>query len=628
MTGICGIASGNTVPGIQDRLTRMLTSMRHEPWHNVEQAGIANEQAAMGRVTLGFVNRPPQPVKLSEAPLSAVMDGELYDADVQRQRLIAAGHRFDGESHAEILIRGYLQHGREFFAQLNGKFSAAIHDGREDRLILTNDRFGMQPLYYAEPRAGEFVFASEIKSLLTDPSLPREQNPRGVIQFFTFGHLWGEETFYASIRTLPPAAWIEYDLRNDRLSADRYWSVADPPDQSVSRAAHLERIDEAFKNAVDVRTEDTSNLGISLSGGMDARSILAVIDHENVDLSALCMGMKGSRDQRSARQMAQLAGCDYHDFMLDADFLSTFETHLNRMVTLTDGHYLSQCIVMPTLPRYRELGIEVLLRGHAGELMHMGKAYSFSLDRDALSMTTDAQVDAWLFKHLQAYMLDAVDAPLFAFADAGEANEIARETIQTALAESGPCARPLDRIWRLFVTQRMRRETAMSLVKFGSVVETRVPFLDPELVDCVLAAPAEMKVDEEIQAAILRKRFPAFLDVTNVNTGARVGANRAVKAAQYFKMRVLAKLGVRGYQPYERLGLWLRRELKPLVQEILLNDRCLERGTFRADTVRTVVEQHSVGSRNHTFLLLAMMIYEVGQRKFADAAREPLVREA
>lgn len=628
MTGICGIASGNTAPEIQDRLTRMLTSMRHEPWHNVERDGIANEHLAMGRVTLGFVNRAPQPVKLSDAPLSAVMAGELYDADVHRQRLIAAGQRFDGDSHAEVLLRGYLQQGKEFFAGLNGKFCAAIHDGREERVILTNDRFGMQPLYYAESSAGEIVFASEIKSLLTDPRLTREQNPRGVIQFFTFGHLWGEETLYAAIRTLPPAACVEYDLRNDRLSVDRYWSLSDPLEQNVDRALHLERIDEAFKAAVDAQTTNTSNLGISLSGGMDARSILALVDHENVELNALCMGMEGSRDQRSARQMAKIAHCDYHDFMLDSNFLSTFETHLRRMVTLTDGHYLSQCIVMPTLPRYHELGIEVLLRGHAGELMHMGKAYNFSLDHEALRMTTDVQVEAWLFKHLQAYMLDAVDAPLFAFADAGEANEIARQTIRTAINESGTCSRPLDQIWRLFITQRLRRETAMSLVKFGSVVETRLPFLDPELVDCVLAAPPDMKTDEQIQASILHKRFPAFLDVTNVNTGARVGANRAVKAAQHFKMRVLAKLGVRGYQPYERLGLWLRRELKPLVRETLLNDRCLERGTFRADTVRSVVEQHFAGSRNHTYLLLAMMIYEVGQRKFADAAKEPLVREA
>ena len=83
-------------------------------------------------------------------------------------------------------------------------------------------------------------------------------------------------------------------------------------------------------------------------------------------------------------------------------------------------------------------------------------------------------------------------------------------------------------------------------------------------------------------------------------------------------MRVLAKLGVKGYQPYERLGLWLRRELRPLVTRILLGDCCLQRGLFRPDAVRLIVNQHFQNQRNHTFLLMAMMIYELGQQMFAD----------
>ena len=76
---------------------------------------------------------------------------------------------------------------------------------------------------------------------------------------------------------------------------------------------------------------------------------------------------------------------------------------------------------------------------------------------------------------------------------------------------------------------------------------------------------------------------------------------------------MFAKLGFRGYQPYERLGLWLRRELAPLVRRILLSDACLERGVFRPSAVTKAVEQHLSGGRNHTFLILAMMIFERGQ---------------
>src|SRR5439155_1311696 len=177
---------------------------------------------------------------------------------------------------------------------------------------------------------------------------------------------------------------------------------------------------------------------------------------------------------------------------------------------------------------------------------------------------------------------------------------------------------PVHRIWHMFLNQRLRRETALSLVEFDSVVETRLPYLDGDLIDELFAAPPELKLGDAIQAHILRRHRPDFLKVVNVNTGTVVGAGRLRRSVCNFRRRVLAKLGVKGYQPYERLGLWLRRELRPLVSRLLLSDRCLGRGLFDADTVRAVVNDHLARRKNHTYLLLALMIFETGQREFVD----------
>src|SRR5207302_8866403 len=131
-------------------------------------------------------------------------------------------------------------------------------------------------------------------------------------------------------------------------------------------------------------------------------------------LTTISIGMDGSMDHRSAAEMALLAGRPHHQCLLDERFLANYADHLRQMVRLTDGHYLSQCIVMPTLPVYRELGIEVLLRGHAGELMHMTKAYNFSLDREALAVRDEAALEGWLLRHLQTYMLEGTGGRLFA----------------------------------------------------------------------------------------------------------------------------------------------------------------------------------------------------------------------
>jgi hypothetical protein len=156
------------------------------------------------------------------------------------------------------------------------------------------------------------------------------------------------------------------------------------------------------------------------------------------------------------------------------------------------------------------------------------------------------------------------------------------------------------------------------MVEFASVVEPRLPYLDSELIDALMAASPELKLSETIQADILRRYCPALLEVVNANTGTRIGASRLARTLAKVRLKVLAKLGVKGYQPYERLGLWLRRELRGFVERTLLAPRCLDRGIFRPQTVRTVVADHLDGRANHTFLLLALLIFEIGQQQFID----------
>jgi hypothetical protein len=333
--------------------------------------------------------------------------------------------------------------------------------------------------------------------------------------------------------------------------------------------------------------------------------------------------MKGSLDHQCAAELARLAGRPHHPYVLSTAFLDRFEDHLRAMVRLTDGQYLSQCIVMPTLPMYRELGIEVLLRGHAGELMHMDKAYSFSLDAAALGLRDGAALEGWLARRLRAHMIDDTAEPLFVPAFHGQVEGLARESLREALRPSDGVGPAVQRVWHLFVTERLRRETALSMVKFGSLVETRLPYLDNDLVDLLLAAPPGLKVGETIQTHILRKRMPSFLGVTNANTGALMGAGKLARRLAGLRLKVLAKLGVPGYQPYERLGLWLRRELRPLVERLLLSPRCLGRGVFNPDAVRGVVRRHLNNEANHTFLLMALMIHETGQRELIDGEPAP-----
>lgn len=617
MPGIFGLVAPESAEGLGEDLQRMLARMKHYSWYEEETFADAAAGFGLGRVALGFTNTGSQPARSADGKMLGAMAGEIYDDGQLRQQLEKGGHRFQSDSQAEILLAGFQQQGRDFFKNLEGNFVAALWDYDQRKLILTTDRFGMKPIYFATAN-GRFLFASEVKALLTQRGLNRSMSVRGLAQFFTYGYFFNNDTFLESVSVLPAAGWLEYDAPQAKVTVSRYARIAGRERHTGSTTDWLNRLDLAFKRAVDLRTDNTKNLGLSLSGGLDARTILAVMDRQRNPVTSICMGMEGSMDHASSKRMAELAGNPHHPYYLDYAFLSRFEDHMRWMVHLTDGHYLCQVIVMPTLPLYRQLGIEVLLRGHAGELFHMHKAYAYSMDAEAKAIRDDAALESWLFKHLQAYMLEDLDRPLFLPKYDREFRALARDSMVEALREASDVEPPVHRIWQMFIAQRLRRETALSMVEFNSLVETRLPYLDNALIDLVFQSPPDLKLGESIQTHILRKRFPEFLDVTNVNTGTRVGASELARKISTFRMRVYAKLGVKGYQPYERLGLWLRRELAPMVKKILLSDQCLGRGVFDPQAVQAVIDGHSSARKNHTFLLMAMMIFELGQREFID----------
>jgi asparagine synthase (glutamine-hydrolysing) len=283
----------------------------------------------------------------------------------------------------------------------------------------------------------------------------------------------------------------------------------------LTEAEWIERIDDRLKASVDAQTKEAEHLGIALSGGLDARTMLGLTDHQQVEMTCFSLGMEGSLDVKSARELARLAGYPYHVCTLDENFLGNFSQHLERMVELTDGHYLSQCIVLPTFSRIREWGIQVLLRGHAGELMHLNKAYNFSLDQSVWQIRDQASLEAWLLKRLPAYMLEAVDGSLLVQANTSERESHVRESMREALAETTSWETPINRISHLFLTQRLRRETALSLMKFQSVTETRLPFMDSRLIELLLSCPPRLRIGETVQAAMLRRHMPTFLAPAN-----------------------------------------------------------------------------------------------------------------
>ena len=623
MPGIFGIVTAG--PASQLTAAAMGAALRLQPAWDERRFEDQSGRYTLGRVALPQFAAARSIGRDAAGNVAVVVDGEFYNRKELRTAIAGETAVAPAATDAELIALGYRTFGPDFLSRLDGKFSIAVWDASHRRLHLATDRFGMKPLYYR--RDGKaFLFASEMKSLAA--ATPLRFDPVGVALFLSFGQMIGDGTLFSDVHVVPAATVLTFEADDASLRMHRYWRPE--PAEAIDRAGAVERLAIAFERSVENCVRETANLGISLSGGLDGRTIMAAVDHSATPLKSLCLGMEGSLDHRAAAEISRLTNRDHHQLLLDREFLANYPRYLRTMVRLTDGQYLDQGIVVPTLAKYRELNVDVLLRGHAGELLHLDKAYNFSVDEEFLKLPETASPSRWCASRLSAFMLAGLDRPLLRGIDQIGMQQVADQALDGCLRDSEYLESKFNRLSHLFLGQRTRRETALSMTIFGSVVETRIPYLDRDVVAAVLSIPGDMRLGDHLQAAMIRRRNPALLRVVNSNTGARLGAPKWLQRAATFRMKLFGKLGLRGYQPYERLGLWLRRELQPLVREVLLSAASLENGLFVPETIRWIVEEHTSGRRNFTYLIQALMILELGRRvrtagtAMLDAGESPL----
>ena len=227
-----------------------------------------------------------------------------------------------------------------------------------------------------------------------------------------FGHFFGDATFFDAVRLLPAGSILEYDTAEDRLSITQYAPAPGAPSEGrTRRCSTWWRTASRTPCGAAPTTARRGPTGCRCPAASTPGPFLRAVP-SHVSLTTVSLGMPGSMDHDAAAMLSAMANRRHHQHMLDQAFLATFEENLRQMVRLTDGHYLDQGIVMTTLPLYRELGVRTLLRGHAGELCHMRKAYAFSLDAEGERIGSDAALRTWLLGHLTDYMIGSVDLPV------------------------------------------------------------------------------------------------------------------------------------------------------------------------------------------------------------------------
>lgn len=640
MCGICGYV-GDHRPEL---LERMAIAMRHRgpddmgTWHD------AAARVGLGFRRLSIIDLSPaghQPMCNEDGTVWIAFNGEIYDFDTHRAWLISRGHVFKSRSDTEVLVHLYEEYGAEFLQKLNGMFGLAIWDAKQRQLLLARDHAGIKPLYYWQ-NGERLFFASEIKSLLRVPGVPRELNRERLPDFLTFLWVPGDQTLLRGIQKLEPGCLLTW--KDGRISIRRWFSLRYEPDESVAEAEWVERVHDTFMRTTRRQMVADVRLGAFLSGGLDSSSIVACMRHAFPEREINCYTAHFRAEDLTRDQFVD----DYPYAKRVADHLhvklKTFELE-SKMISLLPKmvYHLDEPDADPAVfPSYlisklaREDGTTVLLSGTGGDEVFFGY-------RSHQAYRQYARL-AWVPRWLASAALTAGTRAATALIGAQNAIPRRLRKFQRALVERG-LARHLAIVdWsspavrkRLYVraaaggTGNGEEAVPAAMQTYFDAFEGRGELNRHShlLIQSFLAAHNFLYTDKTSMAASIEARVP-YLDLELMRLCATIPERFKLRGNE---TKWVLKKAMERYLPREvlyrsktgfgaPLRKWIADDLGPVLGEMLGPKRVADRGLFDPAAVQSVLAENAANKADHAYLIYCLLTLELWQQTFIDRAGE------
>ena len=315
---MCGIAGyfqlqGKAEPD-RELIGRMVNQIRHRGPD--EFGAYLDDKCVLGQARLSIIDLAggSQPLCNEDGTVWVTFNGEIFNYVELRPELEKAGHRFRTQSDTEVIIHAYEQWGRQCLTYFNGQFAFAIYDKKDESLFIARDRLGIRPVFYTIHN-DRFYFASEIKSIFCEPSIPRRIDFKGLDEIFTWWTTAPPRTAFENINELEAGTYLQ--IKDGKISADRYWSMDFPEtfDQKRPLKSWAEELHALLVDSVRLRLRADVPVGAYLSGGLDSSATTALIKHftnTRVETFSIAFHDKAYDESEFQKQMADHLGTNHH----------------------------------------------------------------------------------------------------------------------------------------------------------------------------------------------------------------------------------------------------------------------------------------------------------------------------
>jgi len=616
MCGIAGYINLDGSPASAVILKKMTDAVAHRGPDGEGQWVEGN--VGLGHRRLAIIDLSPaghQPMVSADHRWVLSYNGEIYNFRKLRAELEAAGVWFRSQTDSEVVLYALARWGTDALLQFNGMFALALWDRKERTLLLARDRYGIKPVYYSQQN-NVFSFVPEQKAITDQPGFRKVLNKPALLEYFTFQNIFTDQTLLQDIKILPAGHYLTLSTRHPELRTNQYWDYRfRESEKPRKKEEYIEELDRLFEQAVNRQLVSDVELGAYLSGGMDSGSITALAARQfpylktftcGFDLSS-ASGIELAFDERAkAEAMSAKFKTEHYEMVLKA---GDMERCLPKLTWHLEEPRVGQSYPNYYAAKLASKFVKVVLSGSGGDELFGG--YPWRYYRTASAQNFEHYIDEYYLywqRLVRNAELKALLAPIWQEVKDVSTRDIFRDVF---LSHQNKLNRPEDYInhslyfeAKTFLHGLFMVEDKLSM---AHGLESRVPFMDNDLVDFAMSCPVSLKINNLDNVLRINENEPGsktrkFFQKTND------GKQILRDVMSLYIPSEITQAQKQGFSSPD--ASWFKGESIEFVKRKVLtgNPRIYE--YLDADSVRELIQQHLDGSENRRLLIWSLLNVE------------------
>lgn len=540
-------------------------------------------------------------------------NGEIYNFKELRIELEELGHRFKSQTDTEVIIYAYIEWGIECIKRFNGMFAFSLYDNFNKKFYLCRDRYGIKPVYYHITQDKTFIYASEIKSILEYKDYKSEVDKEALLEYFTFQNIFTNKTLHKDIQILEAGHYFEIDLLSKEIEKKQYWDFDfSQPETIKDEREYIEELDRLFTQAVQRQLISDVPVGSYLSGGMDSGSITAIASNHfqksndflktftvGFDLSS-ASGMELSFDERAKSEyMSYMFKTEHYEMVLKS---GDMERCMNNF-----AYHLEEPRVGQSYPNYyasklASKFVKVVLSGAGGDELFAGYPWRYykAVNNDSFDNYIDKYYGFWK-RLIPNKDIQNVFSPILKDTKVWT-KDIFASVFKTPVNVQTPEEYINHSLYfeaKTFLHGLLVVDDKLSM---AHSLETRVPFLDNDLVDFAQKIPVKFKL------ANLNKVIK--MDENEIGKMQKTNDGKVIlrKAMSKYIPEDIHKAVKQGFSSPD--NSWFKGESIDFVKAKLLNSDANIYKYMDKDATQKLINEHLEGKQNRRLFVWSLLNFE------------------